>query len=231
MAALEAFTDAPAELRRRETASLLSDRLRVIRIEAASLLADVGASLDSAFDRAAAEYVASLRYNGDRADALANLGSFEARRGDAAAGERELKKAIALDPHFAPAYANLADLYRAQGREAEAERVLREGIEQSPRVGMLHHALGLAFVREKQSDAALAELALAAKLDPSSARFAYVYAVALDSFGHGTQALAVLAKAVAAHPADTAILEALADYEHKRGNDRERSTTPLSCAR
>lgn len=221
LAALDAFTDAPPELRRREVAPLLSDRFRVIRIEAASLLADAGAGLGSPFDRAAAEFIASQRYNGDRADALTNLGSFEARRGDAAAGERELKRAVALDPNFAPAYANLADLYRSQGREAEAERVLRDGIAQAPKVGLLHHALGLSLVREKRADAALAELALAAKLDPASARFAYVYAVALDSFGHGPQALAVLIKARAAHPDDVAILEALVDFEQRRGNAGE----------
>ena len=102
--------------------------MRTIRVEAASLLADVplttaSAGQRAAFERAAAEYVETQRYNADRADARVNLGSFEARRGDIAHAEQDLKAAIALDASFVPAYINLADTYRAQGREADAERV------------------------------------------------------------------------------------------------------------
>jgi hypothetical protein len=72
-------------LRLRNAMDLLSDPVRAIRIEAASLLADVpltaaSAERRAAFERAAAEYVESQRYNADRADARVNLGSFEARR-------------------------------------------------------------------------------------------------------------------------------------------------------
>jgi len=227
LGALGTLTDAPVDLRVREVAPLLSDPMRAIRIEAANLLADAGAGagtgsgLPAAFARATAEYLAAQRFNGDRADARTNLGSFEARRGDVPAGERELRRAIAVDPHFVPAYANLADLYRSLGREAEAQRILREGLERSPRAAVLHYALGLALVREKRSDEALKELAQGAKLEPANARFAYVYAVALDSFGHGEEALATLARARAAHPADTEILEALADLERKRGDEKK----------
>ncbi len=74
LGALEALSGAPAELRLRYALPLLSDPLRTIRIEAASLLADVPLSAASAeqraaFDRATAEYVEAQRYNADRADA------------------------------------------------------------------------------------------------------------------------------------------------------------------
>ncbi len=59
------------------------------------------------FERASAEYIASQRYNADRADARVNLGTFYANRGDAAKAEEEIKAAIRLDPHFIPAYVNL----------------------------------------------------------------------------------------------------------------------------
>ncbi len=85
-----------------------------------------------------------------------------------------------MSPSFAPAAANLADLYRQLGREAETEKVLRQALERSPRAG-LHHALGLALVRLKREDEALAELGRAAELEPARARYAYVYAVALGS--------------------------------------------------
>ena len=48
---------------------------------------------------------------------------------------------------------------------------------------MLHHSLGLALVRQKQTQDALAELEQATILDPANARFSFVYAVALHSTG------------------------------------------------
>jgi Tfp pilus assembly protein PilF len=226
LGALDSIAAAPRELRARYAVPLLTDPLKLIRIEAAGALADVplgSASPDqrAAFDRAAKEYVESQRYSADRADARVNLASFEARHGDAVRAETELKGAIALDPSFAPAYVNLADLYRAQAREDDAVRVLRVGLSRAPRDAFLHHALGLALVRAKRSDEALQHLALAAKLDPTNARFAYVYGVALHSSGRVDAGIQTLVKATAAHPADLEILQALAAFAHERGNDTE----------
>jgi predicted CXXCH cytochrome family protein len=224
LGALEALAGAPAELRARYALPLLSDPVRAIRIEAAGILADAPLPTASgeqrtAFERAAAEYVEAQRYNADRAEARTNLGSFEARRGDAAHAEQDLRAAIALDPLFVPAYVNLADVYRAQGREADGERVLREGLRQAPKSAALHHVLGLALVRAKRNAQALSELARATALDPVSARYAYVYGVALYSAGRGDEAIAILALASAKHPADTDLLAALASFYRERGDE------------
>ncbi|WP_349643821.1 tetratricopeptide repeat protein [Bradyrhizobium sp. LMTR 3] len=61
--------------------------------------------------------------------------------------------------------------------------MLRAAIETSPQDAGLHHALGFALVRAKRSDEALRELRRASELDPAQARYAYVYAIALDSAG------------------------------------------------
>ena len=58
----------------RLAAPLLADPFKVLRIEAASVLAAVpaqqlSAAQSSAFARASAEYIASQRYNADRAEA------------------------------------------------------------------------------------------------------------------------------------------------------------------
>jgi len=86
---------------------------------------------------------------------------------------------------------------------------------------MLHHALGLALVRLKRADAALAELEQATVLEPANARFAYVYAVALHSAGKPDLALAKLKRELAVHPDDRDILEALASYYQARGDGAE----------
>lgn len=119
LAALQSLAGTPPDARVRLVAPLLSDLLKAIRIEAASLLAAVPAAQLSpeqrtAFESAGAEYVASQRYNADRAEARVNLGTFYANRGDAAKAEEEIKAAIGLNRFFIPAYVNIADLYRAK---------------------------------------------------------------------------------------------------------------------
>jgi tetratricopeptide (TPR) repeat protein len=222
LAALHSLANAPLAARASLAVPLLVDPLRAIRIEAASVLAPVpvaqlSAEQRTAFERASAEYVASQRYNADRAEARVNLGTFYANRGDAAKAETEFKSALALNPRFIPAYVNLVDFYRARGRDAEGERVLLDGLKITPKSAMLHHALGLALVRLKRADDALGELERATLLEPGNARFAYVYAVALHSTGKSDTAIKKLEATLVAHPNDRDILQALASFYQARG--------------
>jgi len=224
LAALQSLANAPLAARGSLAAPLLSDPLKALRLEAVRVLAPVpadqlNAEQRAAFERASTEYVASRRYNADRADARVDLGTFYANRDDAAKAETEFKAGIGLDPNFVPAYVNLADLYRARGRDAEGERILREGLKVAPKNAILHHALGLALVRLKRTDAALSELDRATVLEPGNARFAYVYAVALHSTGKSDAAIARLEKTLLAHPNDHDILEALASFHQARGDN------------
>jgi tetratricopeptide (TPR) repeat protein len=163
-------------------------------------------------DKAKAEYVASQRVDADRPEAYLNLGVLAARSGDAAGAEAEFRQALALDPRFAPAAVNLADLYRSLGREQDAEATLRDAIERSSGVAALHHSLGLLLVRTERADAALDELARAHTLEPASARYAYVYAVALAERGSRREAIELLERTLAAHPDDADVRAALDAY-------------------
>jgi Tfp pilus assembly protein PilF len=221
--ALQAMARAPLEVRAPLAAALLSDPVRIVRNEAVGVLAPLPADrLDAAqraaFERASAGYVESQRYNADRVESRVNLGTFYANRGDAVQAEDEFRAAIALDPHYVPAYVNLADLYRVLGRDADGERSLRAGLDQVPGDASLHHALGLALVRLQRPDEALEELKRAMELEPGDARFAYVYAVALHSTGATQAAIASLETALAAHPDNRDILQALASFHAERGD-------------
>jgi predicted CXXCH cytochrome family protein len=221
--ALQALGRAPLELRVSLAAPLLSDPVRIVRGEAVTVVAPVPAEqLDAAqraaFERAGAEYVETQRYNADRPEGRVNLGTYDANRGDAGGAEAEFRAALRLDPAFVPAYVNLADLYRVTARDADGERTLRTGLERVPDNAALHHALGLALVRLQRMDEALAELKRAAMLDPGDARFAYVYAVALHSAGDAQAAIATLETALAKHPDDPDILQALASFHAERGD-------------
>jgi predicted Zn-dependent protease len=107
------------------------------------------------------------------------------------------------------------------GRDPDAERILRDGLEAAPKNALLHHAIGLALVRLKRTDAALIELERAAALDPSNARFAYVHGVALHSAGKIEAAISRLKETLRSHPNDPDVLQALASFHAGRGEGAE----------
>jgi predicted CXXCH cytochrome family protein len=202
--------------------TLLDDPVRSVRIEAAEALAAVPADvfpsgLSAAFDLATHEYIASQRLNGDRPEAHLNLASLFLRERRPDRAEPELKTALSLDPAFTPAAVNLADLYRALGRDGEGEAILRSALARSPSDAALLHALGLLMVRKKQTAKALDLLAAAARLDPSNVRYAYVYAVALDTAGSTADSIGVLESTIVAHPYDRDSLSALVTFLQQEG--------------
>jgi tetratricopeptide (TPR) repeat protein len=206
-------------------APLLADAVRGVRIEAARVLADVADEQLSSDQRrqreqVTAEYVASLQQDADWPAANVNLGNLRLRQGRPDEAIALYERALALDPRFAGAYVNLADTYRQSGRESDAEKILSRGLAQLPRSAELHHALGLLLVRKGASQAALTELAIAVKLAPESTRYAYVYAIGLNSAGKRDAALAVLKTADVRQPFDLDILGALVSINREAGNAR-----------
>jgi Flp pilus assembly protein TadD len=95
---------------------------------------------------------------------------------------------------------------------------LREGLAASPNDAGLHYALGLAMIRQKRYPDALSELRQAAALAPDNAQNAYVYAVALNSTGHGDQARNLLAAALQRHPENRQMLTALVEMSEQAGD-------------
>ena len=225
LAAVEALANTDAPTRQRYLTRMLGDPVRSVRIEAARALAgpaEAGLTPEdrTRFDRALAEYIAAQTYNADRPDGHGRLAEVYAARGNGEGAIAEYRKAIELDPTYVQAYANLADLYRARGVDSEAEAVLRSGIAKMPDAAALHHALGLVLVRQKRTADALKELAAASRLDPANARYAYVYAVALNDAGQPKPALQVLDTALTRNPYDRDVLSALAHFRARAG-DRE----------
>ncbi len=202
---------------------LLDDPVRGVRIKAAQLLAGAPTQDLTARDRsrlagAEKEFLAAQQLNADRPEARSLLARYYVRKGDAAAAEREYRAALRLSPHFTPAAVNLADLYRQLGRDEDGVAVLREALQASPNDGGLHHALGLALVRLKQQDAAIEELRRAAELEPDRSRYAYVYAVGLESLGRRAEAVAVLKENLKRHPHDAETLLALINFARADGD-------------
>jgi len=213
-------------VRAREAARLLADPVRGVRVEAARVLADVADDQISADqrrsrERATSEYIESLRLDADWPTANVNLGNLRMRQGRSEEAIAAYERALSLDPRFAGAYVNLADTYRQQKRESDSEKVLRRGLMLLPRAPDLHHALGLLLVRKGDKGTAIKELAVAAKLAPDNARYAFVYAVGLHSAGRRGEALSVLRAAEARHPYDLEILGTLVSMSREAGKPQD----------
>jgi len=222
-AAVGALALASPEARVQFLPNMLADPALSVRSAAASALAGVpaerlGVEQRAALAKAIDEYLAIQRFNADRPDAQANLGSLHAERGQLAEAEAAYRQALALDPGFVPAAVNLADLYRSRGEEPLAEATLRAALKREPASAPLRHALGLSLVRQKRLGDAVAELRQAARLAPAQARYAYVYAVALHSSGRKAEGIQALAEAHRRVPGDPVLLQALVAMERDRGD-------------
>ncbi|MBK1645820.1 hypothetical protein CKO25_14385 [Thiocapsa imhoffii] len=202
---------------------LLSDSSRLVRLEAARVLAPaMRERLDPVardhLTRAVNEYSKSESVNADRPEAHLNLGLLAFDLGESSAAEQAYRTALNLDGRFTPARINLADLYRALGREKDSRRELQAGLAEDPGSADLHFALGLAQVRAQQLEQALASLATATELVPEQTRFAYVYAVALDSAERTREAIAVLEHTHQHNQVDPDILAALVQFNARLGD-------------
>jgi Tfp pilus assembly protein PilF len=173
MAALQAAAGLPPESQLQLAAPLLNDDVRVVRIEAASLLAPLSSYLQQSqaaqFAAAADEFRAAQYAVGSRPQAHAALAEFEAGLGNMDQALLHSDQALSMAPEMA----------------------------------IVRHSRGLLLVRANRHDEALDELREAAELAPESARFVYVYAVALNSLGDPAAARQVLEEAQATlHPDD-----------------------------
>src|SRR4029077_2452684 len=82
---------------------------------------------------------------------------------------------------------------------------------------MARHALGLSLIRQRRLDAALEQLRRASELEPTSARYGYVYAVALQSAGRPQEASRVADEVLGRSPYDADTLIAAATWATQRG--------------
>lgn len=202
---------------------LLSDRVRAVRIEAARALAAIdpltmGEATRKAFDAALQELIAAEMLNADRPESHLNLGLLHLRRRDLPAAETSYRTALRLDPSFVPAMVNLADLERLRGRDAQSLSLLHQALSRDPGNADVRHALGLALVRQSDPAGALVELRKANELAPDNARYAYVYAIALNSAGAADEAIRLLAHVHQRHPTNREVLVALATLSRDAGN-------------
>jgi Flp pilus assembly protein TadD len=210
----------------RSAYALLDDPIRAVRLEAARRLAMVPADAltpqeTDAVSRGVEAFVESQLVNAERPEAHLNIAAMRAARGSPAEAREALETALLRDSAFVPAYVNLADLFRAMGVDSQAEATLRQGLEIAPDDPSLLHALGLSLTRRRQMDEAIELLGLAAELAPETARYGYVYGIALNSIGDVDGAVAALEQVLIGSPFDQQVLVALATISRDAGRSGE----------
>jgi len=139
--------------------------------------------------------------------------------------QAQFAAAIRLDPEFVPAYVNAADALRAQGRDQEAAEMLQQGLQRVPASAPLLPALGLAHIRLRQLELAISSLRRAVELDPATARYTYVYAVALHSTGQAEESIRRLQEATRRWPYDRDMLMALTSFQLESGKRQDAQAT------
>ncbi|CAH2603721.1 Tetratricopeptide repeat protein [Rhodovastum atsumiense] len=217
-----ALPAAPGRSMVQGVAPLLNDRVRAVRVEAARALAGTEAQMTDpqrvALARGLRELLNAELVDADRSESHLNIGLLYLRLGQATQAEEAYQTALRLDPRFVPGMVNLADLDRMRGRDQEGAELLRRAIAIEPGNADAWHALGLTLVRQRNAADALQALRRANELAPGNPRYAYVYAVALNSAGMTKQAIAVLEQAHRQHPADRDVLLGLITIARDSGD-------------
>ena len=220
--ALEALESFPLKLRFKETFKALLDPMKIVRMEAARQLAslpmgELDAERKKVLLDALKEYEDVLLFTAERPESQLSLAQFYLAKVQKEKAEKAYKEALRLQSKFVPAYVNYSHFLEQEGRGKEAFELLQKGMKNVPNMAILHHALGLWYVQNKQKDKAIVALKKAVTLDPDNARFSYVYAVAIGE-SHPAEAIEVLEKVYPKHTGNIQIVSGLVYYTKQVGD-------------
>jgi Tfp pilus assembly protein PilF len=98
----------------------------------------------------------------------------------------------------------------ANARAASMAEMLRKAMSIDPGNADIKHSLGLFLVRQHDYPGALDLRRQASELAPDNARYAYVYAIALNSTGAQSEAMALLERTHQRHPTDRVLMALIA---------------------
>ncbi|MCF6225749.1 MAG: tetratricopeptide repeat protein [Xanthomonadales bacterium] len=204
----------------REIFASLEDPVKIVRIEAARVLAAIPrGSLEPEqkllLDKVTEQYRQTLLFAADRPEAQLALAQLYAQLGQNEKAEAAFKRALQLQPQYVPAYINYANFLQGSN-EAAAFSLLQDGLK-IRKDAALYHALGLWYVRQGELDKGIEALKTAAQLQPESANFQYVYAVAISE-KQPQQAIKILKTALKSNSGNPQILMALASYYQQLGD-------------
>ena len=221
-AAVSVLQGMPAEVRWKLLSPHMDDSSLSVRYQIAVTLSDVLNQLpaDQQHDLISLidEYRNSLAVSADSPATQLSIATLEIRLGNLNKAEQAYLHALRIEPNYVPALINLADFYRGTGQEEKSEPLFKKALRLSPDSGAAYHSYGLFLVRKQNYDGALPYLKAAVGKNDALPRYAYVYAVALDSIGRADDAVKILIKANERWPNQYNLLMTLIIYLEKTGN-------------
>lgn len=215
--ALGEVTRNPASPVRAKLQPLLDDPIRAVRIAAAWAVCD---ALDLT-TRAGKELVHMLDLNADQPTGRMQLAQFASRRGDDAAGIRQMRKAIEWDPNSPPFHHDLAVLLSTTGDAEGAVKELQQAISLDPQNAEYHYKAALALNETGSTAASTTELEKTVQLDPGYSRAWYNLGLARSGSNQPRAAIEALLKGEAADPSDASIPYARATIHARLGQKNE----------
>lgn len=182
----------PIAERSKSYKTLLTDKYRAIRVQAASHLLELGLGHSEDLAKAYKEVVESHEVSMWRGEGGLNASMLQLTLQQLKSAIESLQHSIKIDPYFPAAYVNLADIYRRTQDSKREQAMYQQGIKANPKSGMLHYSYGLHLIRSGNKPQALKSFQQAIKVEPNNAQYAYLYFIALDDIGKTKQALAQL---------------------------------------
>ena len=203
--------------------TVLRDKFRVVRIRAASAMAsiprdylDAGTAAD--FDKAAAEFKATLNARPDNWASHYNLGSFYFSQRDYKQAIAFYETAIRLQPRALQPHVNISFAYNALGLNEKAAQSLRTACALEPESMEANLNLGLLLGEMEQFEEAGSHLQKAAELDPKSAVAIYNLGLIKAKVEQVPSAIGFLRRAYTLEPANPQYGYSLAYYLLESGN-------------
>ncbi|TPV58350.1 hypothetical protein FJ444_09925 [Aestuariibacter sp. GS-14] len=161
------------------------------------------------------EYQRILLRSQDHPGANLGLASIATYKQDLPAAIKFYEFALTVDPQHIPSLLSYADFLRNVGKEAKARELLQRALKYGSDIASVQFAYGLQQIRDKDYQAAIAHLRLAANSDDAVPRFSFVFAVALWQQNQRQQAVTVLAHANTRWPGNYDVLLTWAKYAYQ----------------
>lgn len=224
-AAVEALRTSPEEIRWRALSPMLRDESKSVRMQTirvlAPLIRDLPKHRRTEMIKPLAEYREFLKLHGDTPSGQLELASLEVNMENRGAALLSYQQALKIDRNHVATLVNLADFYRGSGLESKGENMLLRALRVAPDSAAVNHSYGLLLVREQRYGEALSYLEKGAQLANGQPRFAYIYAIALDSMGKTEKSVEFLFDIIETWPNQLNLLMTLVNYLEKLGREEE----------
>jgi tetratricopeptide (TPR) repeat protein len=205
--ALRSLANFPSETWLSAAASLLSDKVRAVRIAAADLFitvpsTQIPAEYYTAYTSAKTELEKYVLHQSDFASGNVMAGDYYLKLQDYTNAERFYLRSLKKDTALNYARLNLSVVYNLSGKNQEALKVLQQALKTDPKNDRIYFNLALLYNEMHNKAKAKECLASAVALHSQNPRVYYNYGLMLQMEGRLKEALVQLEKAVQLSPRD-----------------------------